>query len=245
MTTLALLRNELPDPDVSLYKQVLHNFDAFTLFPKLPVELRLAIWSYTFKPRRVELSQRFWKTDLVRHKAKSTPPIAMHINKESRDFTSEHYLVLLRDFKDHNRTIYIHPELDTLALPTLKIFEFEQLRGSAFSSVVCKIQHLELHHMWWSDTWTSVIGEGVNIVPESDAYYPFYCTWIKRFREEMVVRAFPVLQKLDLVVKMNGRIGLLDTEKGRRDCEESFKKFMGRLAVEIPGYKVPEVSVLS
>lgn len=49
--TFALMR-ELPDFDQEVSTQVLCKLDEFTVFPKLPTEMRLKIWRFTFPPGR-------------------------------------------------------------------------------------------------------------------------------------------------------------------------------------------------
>jgi hypothetical protein len=61
----------------------------FALFPKLPRELRLKIWHHTFpNPRKVTVG------NLMDYQARSTIPISMWINAESRSETLKHYFML-------------------------------------------------------------------------------------------------------------------------------------------------------
>jgi hypothetical protein len=80
---LALLQL-LPDPNQDLSIQTLSEF---TLFPKLPLELRQKIWRHTF-PKGRHYSSDVWFLRAPEH------PISSQVSRESRDETLRHYHVL-------------------------------------------------------------------------------------------------------------------------------------------------------
>lgn len=90
-TTLRHFTHDLPDPHEELFYQPL---SSFTLFPKLPPEIRSMIWQATF-PR----NKHFWWFHPGKPEqalAKIQPPISSRINCESRKETLQHYQVLRR-----------------------------------------------------------------------------------------------------------------------------------------------------
>ena len=74
----------------------------FTLFPKLPIELRLKIWRASF-PRGREVNfaavrPNASREDEVTSMEDDSPlPATLSVNRESRHETLKHYLVVLRD----------------------------------------------------------------------------------------------------------------------------------------------------
>ncbi|KAF8851697.1 hypothetical protein BDZ45DRAFT_750422 [Acephala macrosclerotiorum] len=54
------LFKELPDPNYGLFPQPCDNLHLFTLFPKLPLELRQKVWRFGFpKPRSILLDSSY------------------------------------------------------------------------------------------------------------------------------------------------------------------------------------------
>jgi hypothetical protein len=100
---LAAFRIQLPDPDRHLLPQYPSQF---TVFPKLPIELRLNIWKHAFPaPRHVELvgSCVFGPVDFLgtrgtQHRKlnhlQNEFPVTLSINSESRQETMKHYKLL-------------------------------------------------------------------------------------------------------------------------------------------------------
>ncbi|KAH6666690.1 hypothetical protein B0J14DRAFT_568202 [Halenospora varia] len=94
---LALLAFKLvlPDPQGDLAIQ--HPLEHFTLFPKLPLELRRKIWCHSFPTGRNFVQHRIISTPMNRlpeskvYRKFHPPPIAHAINKESREEFLLHY----------------------------------------------------------------------------------------------------------------------------------------------------------
>jgi hypothetical protein len=87
-TALEMLRL-LPDPDQELSIQQLSEF---TLFPELPVEIRLMIWRSTF---RKGVSHYLYNNgDELWLPYPNDSPVSTRINQESRDEALKHYQIL-------------------------------------------------------------------------------------------------------------------------------------------------------
>jgi hypothetical protein len=107
---LHLFTFELPDPEIQLYIQLGKDLDSFTLFQKLPLELRLKIWRSTFpKPRFVSLGRSCIgpSCKVCHHEVQRdqhTPlPVTLGINSESRIETLKCYTVVLRQGEREER----------------------------------------------------------------------------------------------------------------------------------------------
>ncbi|KAI0011264.1 hypothetical protein F4779DRAFT_235817 [Xylariaceae sp. FL0662B] len=86
---------------------------SFSIFPLLPIELRLQVWRHTCHERVVEV---FYDSKNDRCATLSTPPAILHACRESR---LEGLRIYKRLFgtKSHEARIYFCPDLDTLYLP--------------------------------------------------------------------------------------------------------------------------------
>ncbi|KAH6666682.1 hypothetical protein B0J14DRAFT_196953 [Halenospora varia] len=102
-----LLTHELPDADQQLFVQTILN--EFTLFPSLPLELRLRVWKFTFPPPRTMIMT----SNVVNYISDYdvlpgspyiftrfyAPPIAYGINHESHTEVLRHYNPACHDLK--------------------------------------------------------------------------------------------------------------------------------------------------
>lgn len=105
------------------------------MFPLLPAELRLQIWSHSFLPRAVELhARRLHYADSDLHggvaawQSGSPNPVALAVNSEARAAAQSHYAVRLplapnrpcdrsgESIRDGDRVLYIDPGQDTVVL---------------------------------------------------------------------------------------------------------------------------------
>ena len=147
----------------------------FTLFPKLPPELRLMVWRYTFPgPRKIETRESIFDPG---YNYLITPVIAMSICSESRRESKKYYSVHLKLPSasstsmylsssltyglsehtyatsvevDHNLDVWIDPNID---------FVFLYWGGSGFQALgddVFKIKHVIVP--WTENAWPSKQG---------------------------------------------------------------------------------------
>jgi hypothetical protein len=96
-----LLALELPDPEQELSPQNLGpKLETFTIFPKLPIELRRMIWRLTFPSRRmIDLTlalQHLGRFCTRRRPADPKLPVALHVNQESRSIALKTYYILFQ-----------------------------------------------------------------------------------------------------------------------------------------------------
>ena len=117
MTGTLTLFQLLPDPNQNLSIQTLSEF---TLFPKLPLELRQKIWSEAFpKGRNFYLTQLNVSCCL---RQVPRPPVSSRISRESRDETLRHYKVLKlprpsRFPNSKPECIFWNPKTDSITCP--------------------------------------------------------------------------------------------------------------------------------
>ncbi|KAK0124473.1 hypothetical protein ONS95_009425 [Cadophora gregata] len=89
----------------------------FTLFPSLPIELRLRIWRYA-QPEPHVVDIIFNEKSPDKSMSTAAPPVLLFVCRESRAETLKIYKLLSRSMKssatDLYRRIYINPLVDTL-----------------------------------------------------------------------------------------------------------------------------------
>ncbi|KAL2067702.1 hypothetical protein VTL71DRAFT_15798 [Oculimacula yallundae] len=123
--TMKEMALELPDPCQHLFTQQLHSF---SLFNKLPQEIRLMIWRFLLpKGRRVWLARK--KTIRARLQRLKIP-IGLWINRECRFETSTYYKAI-------QHTITPATAADTLVLPDHCMGE----NNSGRASQLCDLIH--------------------------------------------------------------------------------------------------------
>ncbi|KAL2067711.1 hypothetical protein VTL71DRAFT_15807 [Oculimacula yallundae] len=98
--------------------------EEFTLFPKLPLELRIMIWKLIPRTqRRVVLNScivrdRYNGRVLV-FSSNTPPPGILRVNKESRAVGLNRYDIIVRDSKRSGCRIYVDYEVDVVVFPDL------------------------------------------------------------------------------------------------------------------------------
>jgi hypothetical protein len=156
--TLDIFAQELPDPEVTLFEQITRQF---TLFSKLPVELRLSVWKDAFSPaRHVDLAGPCLETyakdpsrDNIpdswlrylrggnhqsRNNLKAYFPFTLAVNQESRAETQKHYAVTFP--KDVLHDLCGHDNCEPLPLwvnPDIdSIFISQSVKGESLGEMV-------------------------------------------------------------------------------------------------------------
>lgn len=119
---------------------------SFSLFPMLPVELRLKIWKLALPgPRIVEvyldrvvpdLDRSYYHEDILR--VNTPPPALMHVNWESRSIALEKYWLRLGNAEVKDDFTRIDPAEDTIFIPWPildcgEIFIDRLINGTAWS----------------------------------------------------------------------------------------------------------------
>lgn len=141
------------------------SYDNFTLFPKLPLEIRCMIWRYTFPGPRlvslVEIIPKGWT--LAAAHALNTAydiklPIALQINMESRQETLRSYYVVRYKCLNMVRLI-LNPNIDRawinfedcrIGHKSESLHRWISYLTSVFSPCIKQIKHLDITGVHWS-----------------------------------------------------------------------------------------------
>jgi hypothetical protein len=165
--SLSLLR-VLPDSDRELYIQ---QVSEFTLFPKLPDEVRLMIWDLSF-PNTTHFATTCWSMPsyLLGTPFSCHPysPITSRVNVESREETLKHYHVVKLSsenscvnwwhpsLKDRTIFTYFNPKTDAFSTTGIDIEVFNKEPFSSPTSpswwnLLAAIKTLKITFDWWED----------------------------------------------------------------------------------------------
>ncbi|KAE9370206.1 hypothetical protein N431DRAFT_442067 [Stipitochalara longipes BDJ] len=232
---------------------------AFELFPKLPIELRLRIWTMTFKKQHVELDIRTLQHDYVdlfilEHLTSQGPnfPVALHVNRESRVETLRHYTIICTS-ATHRMTRATPPPIcinlsldlgsfcvDNIAKPkNFKSYEAWLARlGSTARGGLGALEEPEICHMLWSSWDKAAIEseqENANLPNHPDYKY----IWALR-----IILHFTGLKKIcftwdQFLPNHNAHI----CRSPMKECQETIQAFMDRHKDEFDGHQAPEVKV--
>lgn len=232
--TLTIFRDDLPDPESDLYLQRLNTF---TLFPKLPIELRLMILRATFKARKVAVKPRCHyisetREPYLKYTCRNPAPIILVINQESRAFGLKHYRAFIKDTRKPDCKTYINPKIDTL---TLVRFEYLRLYPfSLFKSIGGSIQKIE----WRSAVWTWPLTRADAIPPN-----PTYLSTKGALLGLIKSSRFKGLRTL-YIEGAQYRGGRKMSEQERIEGIQIIRGFFETMAKETPGLSIPEVILL-
>lgn len=134
------------------------NFDKFTLFPILPVELRLKIWACVLQvPRIVEIRAvgvgRYHPKTAISFCSLTPNPSILYVNIESRLEAIKLYKPMLHNIWGpgiRESTIYLNPSRDTvfLSIPPGNEIQIEEARVGyrALSSLELMLSEYERHY---------------------------------------------------------------------------------------------------
>lgn len=122
----SILKNKTPPPEKGFQ------------FEKLPTELRFKIWEeLVSEPRTVEIyatNTHFQGRESVTLTSNNPVPVALHINKESRQVALRHYQLSFRSNNDAihkcKPTIYFNFDNDLAFLKSITISETKQMQTS-------------------------------------------------------------------------------------------------------------------
>jgi hypothetical protein len=124
-------------------KMWIPHLEKFTLFPKLPIEIRQAVWKCTLQPRIVELSHSCERG----YYSRVETPVSLRVNKDSRKAVGFLYPLCFGSIL-HQARIVFNFSMDTLYfdemiwnevpnfLVGLKDFELQQLQYIAFDRLI-------------------------------------------------------------------------------------------------------------
>jgi hypothetical protein len=155
----------LPDPDRELYIQRLSEF---TLFPKLPIEVRLMIWGLSF-PNTTHFATTCWAMPSyalgVPFSLRRHSPSTSRVNIESREETLKHYHVVKLS-AEHSCKLWWHETLagkqtftyfntstDTFMMTSVDIdtFDKENFWSPSWMNLLAAIKTLKISFEWWED----------------------------------------------------------------------------------------------
>ncbi|KAH7310018.1 hypothetical protein BKA65DRAFT_485235 [Rhexocercosporidium sp. MPI-PUGE-AT-0058] len=145
---MPLFRLQLADPDQDLSIQTL---SSFTLFPKLPLELRCMIYRrmfpgarrfvmYEYRPDSVDLCEICINLPLL--------PITFHLNQEARQETLRHYQVLHMQphYLLRSRSALLNPKTDVFQCGAVEFMRWIPYHffGNSWDAVAKSFKFLEL-----------------------------------------------------------------------------------------------------
>lgn len=113
----------------------------FILFPQLPLELRLVIWSLTLQPRVVEI--RYSRLLDTGFKSSSHLPVALQVCQESRSRVLDQYPFCFGS-KSHPANIRFSFALDTLYIPGAVTWDVNHLRKILANLDLSSIKYLAI-----------------------------------------------------------------------------------------------------
>lgn len=145
---------ELPDVDMDLFVQDLCP-KTFTIFPKLPLELRHMVWRASFPAsRRIKVRmdykhhQKYWWYSHL-------TPVTFHVNKESRAESRCSHECLFEAYGSTSDLLplYFRARVDTLIVSGIDVMNHSDCRKTYFprhmQSAYDKVRCLELYNACW------------------------------------------------------------------------------------------------
>lgn len=155
----------LPDSNRELYIQRL---SVFTLFPKLPTEVRLMIWDLSF-PNTTHFATTCWSMPSYLLGAPFSlhrySPATSRVNVESREQTLKHYHVVKLSSENSCRNwwhpslagrqtfTYFNPKTDAFLTTSvdIEVFNKEPFGSVSWLNLLAAIKTLKITFDWWED----------------------------------------------------------------------------------------------
>jgi hypothetical protein len=172
---LSVLAFELPDFEQKLSPQNLGlKLETFTCFPRLPPELRLTIWTFTFPSRRLvdlTLVRPYYGRTIYGRGADPKHPIALHVNRESRAITLQTYHGIFQKqpvplyanknkIKPGIRSLFFDPKVDQFCIDSYDILSWLNSEVMLKTYLVDTdlncfglIKSVEIRNFRWELTW--------------------------------------------------------------------------------------------
>jgi hypothetical protein len=215
---------------------------SFTLFPDLPVELRLKVWAYTIPPRIVTLHSQGKHDEprLIRNSevvycgkamwwtSPNPIPTILHICHESREEALKSYCRLFKP-NDFQAAIYFDFSRDTLRIGITRP-EYYLTEGNSWFSGgrdPCMEDHTAI--VDWPENHEINIAENLQfMITEDDDFSPSVWHQIRRFPalRELTVMPWENLHSMDRWMKLH-------------------RAWIRSIAQKYPEWSVPKITVIS
>ena len=159
----------------------------FTLFPKLPIELRREIWKHvSFEPRIIKLFDFRGCFSTRRVGGQSKIPPLLHASKEARSVGLRHYKLCWERSpfggKSNKSTMYLNFDVDRFRHPFNGVFPFRRATHYNFDAEDLKnIKFLEFEHDHFDITMPSSIGisAGISYVAQLEELTFVFHNWLE------------------------------------------------------------------
>jgi hypothetical protein len=226
----------------------------FTVFPVVPVELRLKIWAMTFKKEHVDLDiQNCWPNYNIGPGMHILPrplfPVALYVNQESRTETMRHYCIIspskLRLTRASNPPTCVNLSLDSGS------FDFQLITNSKYAIAyknwltkltsasrggLASLQELEVRRICWDQSYKGDIDQEKTSMPWGRAHYILALKLILQFtglkRICFTFRQCPIVNPPLTSLLNNGP-----------ECRQTIQAYMDRHKDNFIGNRAPEVKV--
>jgi hypothetical protein len=204
----------------------------FTLFPKLPIEIRRMIWRATFRPRRHVWSYEDGAGPCCKRLGLTHPPIALFVNKESREEALQCYEKLdeganrCGGYARRTPYVFFNMKLDTLRIekyPCTQDFckdHFEK----PYEEIVGQIQYLEMEE-WAFKADMRQYHDFENLLKGN----------LKDFKALKQLTFIPTMFPLWMEEDLEGENG--------RNFVNDYKIFFEKLAAEDPTRTIPKITI--
>ncbi len=226
----------------------------FTVFPLVPVELRLKIWAMTFKKEHVDLDiQNCWPNYNIGPGMHIIPrsrfPVALHVNQESRTETMHHYCIIspskLRLTRASNPPTCVNLSLDSGSFDFQLITNHKYAMAyknwltkltSASREGLAHLQELEVCRICWDQSYKGDTDQEKRSMPVGRAHYVLALRLILQFTGLKTIcftfRQCPIVNP-PLTTLLNNA----------PECRQTIQAYMDRQKDNFICNRAPEVKV--